>query len=779
MPRAKRTPSMARSALRRYLARPHWWGGPEKPRPADEDVPEEEWTHPARRYFRQASFLQATVWIAARLAEALEHAHGRGLLHRDLKPSNVLIAADGTPMLLDFNLSADVRRSGGEASVAAEVGGTLPYMAPEHLDAFDPDGTTPPEHVDERSDLYSLGLILFEMVTGRHAFRSTPQNWPLHETIQAMIAERRKGAPSARRCNGVVPWSLDSVLKKCLDPLPQRRYQHASDLADDLRRFLDDQPLAFAPEPDLAERLGKWARRHPRACSATTIGTLACALLVVCAGAAGVAARRHEATQARVRWAEFQAHAREAEVLTNTRSGPVEHLPAGIAEARKALELFAIEPGLPWPKGGELRGLDEATRRELRRRVPELLVHVLRAQLRLVAQRHDRAAFEWVVAHGVAWLNWAEALTPEPSPALLELRSEFEEQLGLTAEAKRDRERVKDLPARTARDCLARGIVLLGQGRAADAEPLLARAAVEDPTNYWVWFNLGLCRSDLGRHLEAACHYATCTALQPDFSWGYLNQGSELARMGRFDEALTAYDRALAVNPDFRDALFNRGLLRLEKGQAAAAEADLQRARKLGMAGPDMLAGIAEALDRLGKHEESERLFNEALVRHPDAPHLLLGRGALMVRRDPARAKADFQAALALDPHLARAYLGLAQAARTEGEPTEAVLKHLDRALAEDPDLLDAVELRALVRARLGRREALDDVARLVDRPDPRRLYNAVCAVALLARDDPKLVPRGRDLLKRALRAGFPSSEAERDPDLDVLREAPEDVQAP
>ncbi|AMV37192.1 protein kinase domain-containing protein [Planctomyces sp. SH-PL62] len=131
---------------------------------------------PSRRFLRGADVVRASVWIVARLAEGLEHAHGRGLLHRDLKPSNVLIAADGTPMLLDFNLAveSEVVESADESVARATVGGTLPYMAPEHLDALDPEGTTSPDAVDERSDLYSLGLILFEMIADAPAFEPVP-----------------------------------------------------------------------------------------------------------------------------------------------------------------------------------------------------------------------------------------------------------------------------------------------------------------------------------------------------------------------------------------------------------------------------------------------------------------------------------------------------------------------------------------------------------------------------------------------------------------------------
>ena len=128
--------------LRSILGRIPWWSrassfqGKNKTRSRFKEGDDRDPVQPARRFLREASFARASAWIAARLAEGLEHAHSRGLLHRDLKPSNILVAADGTPMLLDFNLAADAVHS-GDAN-RAMIGGTLPYMSPEHLDAFNP-----------------------------------------------------------------------------------------------------------------------------------------------------------------------------------------------------------------------------------------------------------------------------------------------------------------------------------------------------------------------------------------------------------------------------------------------------------------------------------------------------------------------------------------------------------------------------------------------------------------------------------------------------------------
>ena len=118
---------------------------------------------------RGLGYVEAVLWMAARVADGLAHAHERGILHRDLKPANILLGDDGEPLLLDFNLAADTKLRGPAS--AALIGGTLPYMAPEHLRALRGEDRT----LDARCDLYSLGVILFELLTGNHPFETPPR----------------------------------------------------------------------------------------------------------------------------------------------------------------------------------------------------------------------------------------------------------------------------------------------------------------------------------------------------------------------------------------------------------------------------------------------------------------------------------------------------------------------------------------------------------------------------------------------------------------------------
>ena len=247
---------------------------------------------------RGMGYVQAVLWLMERVAEGLAHAHERGILHRDLKPANILFADDGEPVLLDFNLAADTKARFG-ASVAL-VGGTLPYMAPEHLAAFR-EGR---QSVDARSDIFALGVILYELLTGAAPF--PVRDGLVDAILPKMIADRRGPLPDVRSANPSVSPAVAAIVHHCLEPDPSRRYQTARELQEDLRRQLDNLPLRYAPEPSVRERAAKWARRHPRLTSSTTVGIIAATLLVTVGSALVVQWRQNQRTKAvdSLRWLE-------------------------------------------------------------------------------------------------------------------------------------------------------------------------------------------------------------------------------------------------------------------------------------------------------------------------------------------------------------------------------------------------------------------------------------------------------------------------------------------
>ena len=191
-----------------------------------------------RERLAAANYAGAVCWIVARLAEALHFAHQHGVLHRDIKPANILLDPYGRPLLADFSLSLAShgnRCSENEVFGSTDVfGGTLAYMAPEHLDAFNSASATTSASVDERSDIYSLGVVLHQMLALKLPHATTKAK-PLDSHALKALEQTRRSPPSALRTEFPdISYALDYTTRRCLAGDPQQRYPDSSKLADAL-----------------------------------------------------------------------------------------------------------------------------------------------------------------------------------------------------------------------------------------------------------------------------------------------------------------------------------------------------------------------------------------------------------------------------------------------------------------------------------------------------------------------------------------------------------------
>jgi eukaryotic-like serine/threonine-protein kinase len=546
------------------------------------------------------TFAQAIAWWGARLAEALQYAHDRGVLHHDIKPSNVLVTADATPMLLDFNLA---RPSGLESQRPADIGGTLGYMAPEHIDAVVRRQDGPPRNdsrVDGRADIYSLGVVLHEAL-------SACPFWPAEfdgasdDGLLALIAARSAPAPRMKTIAGgrKIPTTLVAVIRRCLEPDPADRYALASELATDLQAVADNLPLRFAREPEP----GRTARRvwRNRRALASAVGALAVVAVFL---AAHIAALRREVMARRdldagIRSAstgEFAAAAAQFAMAFDRASvGGSQALRAiaGEAEGRGKAALAAgrvrdraeafflkVEPirfrlitahqlksasrelqdafaefnvfgPSPWTDDPELNRLDPARRTRLLEEVNEVLfLWVLASD-----QPGDREQARRARAVCERALSFAEPKGPWHA-----LKGRYDGRASV----------LESMPQWTqsepsARACFEWGLLAMLEGRPDRALAWFERTVTLRPDRFWYQFALAYHHAVYGDAGQAMAHYDAAVALWPESSWALLNR-AQLAwsRFGAWERALLDLER-VRTNPNGLDT----GLLGLELGRIA------------------------------------------------------------------------------------------------------------------------------------------------------------------------------------------------------------------
>ncbi len=645
-----------------------------------------------------AYFRRAAEW-GIQAAEALDCAHTLGVVHRDVNPANLMVDATGRLWVTDFGLAH--MKSDARLTMTGDLLGTLRYMSPEQALAKR-------VVVDHRTDIYSLGATLYELLTLEPAYTGGDRQ----ELLRQIAFEEPK---PPRRLNRSIPVELETIVLKAMEKNPADRYATAKELADDLRRFLEDKAIR-AKRPTLRQRAGKWARRHRAFVRATTALVLALLLL---GGAAMWREQRQRAAAVRV----VEAGLAQAELLQQQERWE---------EARAVLAVAA----------GELEGRGpEALRErvEQRKRDVDLLIQLEEARLQ-AASGNMGAGPDLEGADRLYWGAFEEygldvaALAPQEAAERVRasairtrliagldhwasVRDQLAKGNGASLRAVADqadedpwRRRLREAVGRGDRAALEElagdegtlsqpppslmllAIGLLNADSVGPAERLLRRLQARKPADFW--FNFALANA-LGKKMppdpaERIRFYQAALVIRPQSSRVYVNLSNALYEQGKLEEAEAASRKAIEFKPDYAEAHGDLSSILLAQGKPAEAEAACRKAIELKHDLAEAHNNLGNILQAQGRPAEAEAAFRTAIELKPNlaVPHYNLG----LSLRDQGKltdAEAAYRRAIELKHDYAEAYNGLGITLDDQGKLTEAEAA-CRKAIKLKPDLAEA-----------------------------------------------------------------------------------------
>jgi serine/threonine protein kinase/Flp pilus assembly protein TadD len=676
-------------------------------------VPQGELGRHRADYFRRAAEM------GSQIADALDHAHQAGIIHRDVKPSNLLLDTSGKLWITDFGLA----HCQSEASLTAtgDLVGTLRYMSPEQARG----GRTP---VDARADIYSLGATLYELLTLRSVIDGKDR-----EEILSKIASEEPSAP--RRHNRAIPRDLEIIVQTALAKAPVERYASAQELADDLRRFLDDRPIRARP-PSVAQRLRKWVKRHRSL--AVTAGLFLVSLVLLAAfflirmeqrravavDAATVHIHRAELLQEQGQWSQARAALERAEErLSEEGSEPLRRRVHQLlddldwvvdADAARLLtaeaygvhsvnhagadrayhEAFAkrqldVENGDP----------DEAAKRIQALAIREPLVQALDhwafvkeelhrgdgEPLLRVVRRIDDEPWRQQLRNPRIWRDRAalEKLAADPTastqPAVnLVILCLYLNIHGATATAERvllqaQADRPQEFWINLALANLLASIHHATPSRLEQAVGFYRAALVQRPSNDVVLVNLGVALGLLNRSAEAEQAFRKVLKVSDTNALAYSNLGIVLVAQRRLPEAEEACRRAITLQPDFAKAHLNLGNILREQGKLPEAESELRRAVTLDANSAMTHHSLGRLLGSQRKVAEAEKEFRATLALEPNNAEVHSDLGLACHQQGKLdEAEKELRRAIELQPGHAPAWFNLANVLIARNQPTEA-----------------------------------------------------------------------------------------------------------
>jgi serine/threonine-protein kinase len=633
--------------------------------------------------------------LVATLAEAVQVAHQGGIIHRDLKPANILMQrkseilasdskvgnpnggtaspasnldcriSDYDPKIVDFGLARHFEKESGLTRSGARVG-TPSYMAPEQAMGKTRD-------IGPSVDIYALGAVLYELLTGRPPFRGET---PTETELQ--VVQHDPVPPS--RLNPRVPRDLETICLKCLEKEPQKRYPSAAELAADLWRYQRGEPIA-ARRPSSLERLGKWVRRRP-ALAALLLATVLFTIALIASGQwlAVQQAHRRQAVEGalrevtdllqRARWTDARASLQSAEARLNG-GGPAD-LRARIEQARRDLDLVIELDRIRLSRltSGNLQYYKHRADQDYAKAFKDAgLGQVLADPPDLVAQRVRASAVEvavmaalddWSICAGKERREWllAVARTADPDPE--GWRDRIRDPASWL-DPKTLAELAETVPVNGPSAALL--LALAERLAAADGKStqFLKRVQRAHPADFWANMFMGnaLFRSE---PVEAASYYRAALASRPEAALPYTTLGDALAMQKRKDEALGYFRQALAIDPNYPRGLTNLGNWHRDAGQVEEAITYYKKALAIDANYAWAHFDLANTLRDVGRADEALEHYRQFHAIDPTISYVAnIVRSDLVRRGRGEEVRRQWKKQLELDPANFDAWFGYAE----------------------------------------------------------------------------------------------------------------------
>jgi eukaryotic-like serine/threonine-protein kinase len=719
------------------------------------------------------SYIDAVLQRFTRLASALHHVHLRNIIHLDIKPANILVTNDGDFMILDFGL-AHHRNYG----TLAEACGTARYMAPEQLRQF---VYSLPMTPRVSMDLYALGVVFYELLTGKHPFAESMKKGKNRED---WINARLAGPVPIRKLNPAVPESVSVIIHQLLAPLPENRYRNAEELAIDLTRHQDNLPLKYASNPSLRERFRKFRRRHP----VFSVALMACVLAALAISAFTLAYEKsRDFEQQRVRHLQETAMRQHAQAanqwsMLNQELDSLRMDASSIEKpSRRVLALEQLSSwlkryhiqagqGSSWQEGYLYTALEPVQQSALSLAIPELAILAAHAETLNAIQQNGNVQLA-TLTRAKNWNDLACSCLPLVPAVAHRQRQDLATRLNEVVPPQ-----ARTVASRSQVDLFCGALLDIANRKFMLAQDSLEELTKLNPHHMGGQFTLGWVYHSSGAYASASERYQIVSAVMDHDARPVHSRARLLCHLQRNRESREEYTTTLERDPTNGMAYVERANVEYLLKNLRAALNDLDAAERLGASKYQVLLLRLQIQTELQLTDEATATKAEFAKLSPLTSEDFVSRGRSNFKPNPVAAINDFKTAADLDPFSNTAWMSLGMTQAQFPQLQNEAVAALNKALELSPSSKEIRSKLGLLNARLGRfKEALKLIEQIV--PDTAgQAYTLACVHSLCGEDNAER-QACVVMLKHAQRLGFTRfGQIPTDPDMQNVQRVPEVV---